>query len=283
MILDSEKPATLLAACFWLYISVIRLLVDKHKSHATGSLKAVLFDIGDTLLPARAIAEHALGIAARQLFDIGFLGDVNRFLAAYREEDSRYQGPAVNHLFSGLDICATVAKVLSVRSPLLFAGALLATYRDAVRQSIRHAPTLVAQLSEIRKQGCLLGVVTDGTTVEQTETLLRLGVIHLIDAIVVSEDVGREKPAAEMFEKALVELGIEEPSQALMVGDSLARDMAGAKALGLRTLLLCSDSCCVESVAEHPEADFAITTLDSLGDILRRHGVAVRDAISTEE
>ena len=47
---------------------------------------------------------------------------------------------------------------------------------------------------------------------------------------------GCEKPDAAIFEAALDALGAE-PSRALFVGDSLPRDMAGARALGMPHVL----------------------------------------------
>jgi putative hydrolase of the HAD superfamily len=46
--------------------------------------------------------------------------------------------------------------------------------------------------------------------------------------------VGRRKPDPEIFQRALDALGVA-PQEALFVGDTLASDIAGAAALGLRT------------------------------------------------
>lgn len=58
----------------------------------------------------------------------------------------------------------------------------------------------------------------------------------VVDALVLSYEVGSVKPAAGIFTRALDLLGVD-PAQALMVGDSW-RDDSGAAALGIRTLLL---------------------------------------------
>lgn len=58
----------------------------------------------------------------------------------------------------------------------------------------------------------------------------------LIDAVVLSYEVGSVKPDPGIFEHALGLLGTT-PEESLMVGDSW-RDDAGAAALGIRTLLL---------------------------------------------
>jgi FMN phosphatase YigB (HAD superfamily) len=53
-----------------------------------------------------------------------------------------------------------------------------------------------------------------------------------LDAAVDSAVVGAEKPDRRIFEAALSAVGVA-PSEALFVGDSLSRDMAGALALGM--------------------------------------------------
>ncbi|HEX3055851.1 MAG TPA: HAD-IA family hydrolase, partial [Gaiellaceae bacterium] len=49
-------------------------------------------------------------------------------------------------------------------------------------------------------------------------------------------EVGWRKPHPAIFERALDALGVE-PSATLFVGDTLATDVAGAAALGMRTCL----------------------------------------------
>jgi putative hydrolase of the HAD superfamily len=58
------------------------------------------------------------------------------------------------------------------------------------------------------------------------------GLTPLLSAIADSTCVGCTKPDPRVFRAALDELGVE-PARALFVGDSLPRDMAGARALGM--------------------------------------------------
>ena len=63
------------------------------------------------------------------------------------------------------------------------------------------------------------------------------GVGAHLSAAVDSAVVGCCKPDAPIFREALRKLGVE-PSEALFIGDSRERDMAGARALGMRHVLL---------------------------------------------
>lgn len=72
------------------------------------------------------------------------------------------------------------------------------------------------------------------------------GLAPHIDVAVDSAVVGAEKPDPRIFEAALSAVGAS-PAEALFVGDSLPRDMAGARALGMPHVWLSSGpglACC---------------------------------------
>jgi len=57
------------------------------------------------------------------------------------------------------------------------------------------------------------------------------------DVIVISGDVGWRKPSPKIFEKALEELHVSD-SEAVFVGDAPFHDIAGARHVGMKTVLL---------------------------------------------
>ena len=65
----------------------------------------------------------------------------------------------------------------------------------------------------------------------------RLGLDSFAEHIVVSQEVGYEKPAPEIFAIACDRLGVR-PDRVLHVGDTLIEDYQGARDAGLRALLL---------------------------------------------
>lgn len=66
--------------------------------------------------------------------------------------------------------------------------------------------------------------------------LSRAGLTDLLDAVVLSFEIGAIKPETRIFMEALDRIGVP-PERALMVGDSW-RDDGGAAQLGVRTLIL---------------------------------------------
>jgi len=80
-------------------------------------------------------------------------------------------------------------------------------------------------------------------------------ILRLVDAAVFSSDVGRRKPAPEMYRAALEALGTA-PERTLFVGDRVREDYEGPRALGMRALI-------VTAYAEERPPD-GVPTIESL-------------------
>jgi putative hydrolase of the HAD superfamily len=100
-------------------------------------------------------------------------------------------------------------------------------------------PDVVPALRELRGRGLRLVVVSNwdcslGGRLEET------GLMELLDGAVCSAVVGEAKPGRAVFLTALRLAGVG-PREALHVGDSLDVDIQGARAAGLRAVLLARD------------------------------------------
>jgi putative hydrolase of the HAD superfamily len=109
---------------------------------------------------------------------------------------------------------------------------------DVLLDSLRFTPFADAApvLAELHGAGLRLAVVSNWDC-SLKEVLSALGLAATLDAIVVSAEVGARKPAARIFQVALEQLRCE-AGEALFVGDSLETDVLGARAAGVRALLL---------------------------------------------
>jgi putative hydrolase of the HAD superfamily len=94
------------------------------------------------------------------------------------------------------------------------------------------APTLAA----LRVAGTRLAVVSNWDC-SLPSALAEVGLAAAVDAVIVSAVVGAQKPDPRIFAAALEELRCA-PEEGLFVGDSIDTDVAGARAAGLRSLLL---------------------------------------------
>lgn len=104
-------------------------------------------------------------------------------------------------------------------------------------------PEVEAHLQALRAD-YRLAILTNGAPDLQREKIESLKLGHYFDAIVVSGEVGVGKPHPNVFKAVLNQLAIS-PEQAVMVGDNLRRDVAGAHQLGMRGIWInrCKVAC----------------------------------------
>ncbi|GIU95579.1 MAG: hydrolase [Gaiellaceae bacterium] len=129
---------------------------------------------------------------------------------------------------------------------------------DMVREWERHENFLLYEdappvLEELRRHGLLIGLVSNGQR-DLEEFVAHHGLA--VDATVGSRSHGRVKPHPSIFVAALEALGVG-PAEAAMVGDSYEDDIEGARALGMRAILLDRDG-------RYPDVPDRIDTLLAL-------------------
>ena len=89
-------------------------------------------------------------------------------------------------------------------------------------------------LADVRSAGVPVGVVTNGPTDMQWAKVRNSGVADLVDAVVVSEEFGVNKPHPSIFNHALGLIG-GNPLETLFVGDNPEADIVGAGDVGMQT------------------------------------------------
>ena len=90
-------------------------------------------------------------------------------------------------------------------------------------------------LKQCKKKDLSVCAISDMQAYFQVRKLQILGVDHLVDYLVTSEEVGAEKPAPVIFETALKKMSLK-ASQAIMIGDDEEKDIQGAKSVGIKHL-----------------------------------------------
>ncbi len=108
-------------------------------------------------------------------------------------------------------------------------GERYGTERRARHDRFADGPACLEELHDSYK----LGLITNGASCLQREKLTTADLDEYFDAVVVSAEFGVAKPDPSIFKHALSLLG-SDPEQAVMIGDSLTRDVDGAIATGLK-------------------------------------------------
>jgi len=129
---------------------------------------------------------------------------------------------------------------------------------DALLGAIRFRayPEVPGVLARLRAGGARLAVVSNWD-VSLHDVLERTALRPLVDAVVISAELGVAKPDPAIFRAALDRLGAG-PDGALHVGDSLEDDVAGARAAGLDAVLVARNG------APAPEGVRAVRSLAEL-------------------
>jgi putative hydrolase of the HAD superfamily len=152
---------------------------------------------------------------------------------------------------------ALPASVAQRLSPEQVSVAMLGALRFSA-----HADAL-ATLPLLRARGLTL-IAVSNWDVSLSHVLAGLGLDRLLDGVVTSAQVGRPKPAPEVFQAALA-LARVAPQEAVHVGDDPYADTLGARAAGIRAVLLCREE---EPVATYGAAEHTISSLAQLPSVL---------------
>ncbi len=190
-------------------------------------IKAVVFDLDNTLVDFMAMKRQSVDAAIAAMIDAGLkmnVSDVKQHIdAIYNEQGIEYQ-----KVFD--ELLTTILGRIDYK--MLSAG--IVAYRRAREAALRPYPHVSATLMELVKHGVKLAVVSDAPTREAWLRLCSINFHHIFDFVVTFDDTGKHKPDPAPFRLALEMLKVE-PQEAIMVGDWADRDMVGAAAIGMKT------------------------------------------------
>ncbi|MBT3274303.1 MAG: noncanonical pyrimidine nucleotidase, YjjG family [Spirochaetales bacterium] len=80
-----------------------------------------------------------------------------------------------------------------------------------------------------------LALLTNGFSAVQRSRIAKTKTERFFDTIIISEEVGWQKPQAEIFDLVLKNLNHQEKADVLMIGDSLSSDIRGGINAGIDT------------------------------------------------
>ncbi|GCD84262.1 HAD-IA family hydrolase [Geobacillus zalihae] len=97
-------------------------------------------------------------------------------------------------------------------------------------------PFVNSVLSQLKRHSIRLGVISNWDR-SARELLERHGLTAYFDHIIISAEVGVEKPDAAIFEKALKDAGVS-GEECIYVGDNYYDDVIGSSKVGMKALLI---------------------------------------------
>lgn len=190
-------------------------------------IKAVIFDLDNTLVDFMRVKRAAVDAAVDAMIDAGLKSTkedaVKRVFNMYdREgiEDQRVFDKMLVETYGEIDYRILAAGVIG--------------YRRAKEGHLVLYPRVRQTIIELVRMNLKLGVVSDAPRMSAWTRLIFLGMDSFFDTVVANEDTGKKKPDPAPFQLALSRLHVK-PEESIMIGDWAERDMVGAKALGMKT------------------------------------------------
>jgi HAD superfamily hydrolase (TIGR01549 family) len=197
-------------------------------------VRAVIFDWGGTLTPWRTVDYVT---AWRAYADVVYPGQPERAAevaaAIVAAEEAAWTRARDEHL------AFTTAQVLMAAGVPAVEAAFVA-YRSSWEHATFTDPEVEPLMNLLRSKGLRTGVLssTAWPAAWHEELLERDRVLHLFDARVWSSDLEYTKPHREAFLAAMAAVGVDDPADCVYVGDRLYDDVSGAKAVGMRAVLI---------------------------------------------
>ncbi len=217
-------------------------------------IKAIIFDLDNTLIDFMSMKKAASKAAANAMIEAGL---------------KNYPEDLADQLFSfyldhGIESDNAFEQYLLQEYDAVNFRILAAAVNAYLKEKYLHLkpyPGVVDTLSELRRQGLKLGVVSDGLRLKAWMRLNEAGLDKYFDAVVMYQDTGKRKPAKEPFLRICADLEVG-PEECLMVGDRPERDVQGGRSVGMKTCLVSYEQ------MRHATADYEIKDFADLLDIV---------------
>ncbi len=220
-------------------------------------IKAIVFDLDNTLIDFMEMKRQAIDAAIRAMIDAGL---ELTFDEARRKIDHIYQERGIE--FQKVFDTLLYDESNKIDNKILAAGII--AYRRAREAALVPYPHVFMTLVQLIKRGIKLAVVSDAPSREAWLRLTYLNLHHLFDVVLTHEDTGEYKPSPVPFKTALERLNVD-ASEALMIGDWAERDMVGAAKVGMKTVFARYGD---TFGTEHSGADYEINDIQDLMKIV---------------
>ena len=232
-------------------------------------IKAITFDLWNTLLEDKDFTEHRINSLSRILSVEGFQIPKNDLLMAYRSASDHYRNMwEINHRHLHVDRRVEyMLKQLEIELTDDVKLSIIEEFTEAFAVDPPAFKEGVKEVLECLRENYVMGIISDtGVTPGSIirDHLRRCGMLQFFSSTVFSDEVGFCKPDSRVFEKALRELMIR-PDEAVHVGDLLRTDVAGAKNVGMKSVWLSNES---NMRYSDYTPDYVIKRLSELLDIL---------------
>lgn len=196
------------------------------------SYDVVLFDVDDTLLDFYRAETWALEATLDEFGGTRPVADyIERFRAINETVWAKYERGEATSREIRLERFVLLLAELGMDADAELVSARYVEHLGESAFTVDGARPLVSALSGLVP----MGLVTNGIGAVQRSRLAKSGLGDYFQAIVISDEVGIQKPDPGIFAVAREAVGATPTDRIIMVGDGLGSDIAGANAAGIHS------------------------------------------------
>ncbi len=223
-------------------------------------VRAILFDFDNTLVNFMEMKKRAIESAIDKMIRAGLSLSKEKALKKVRNLYKK-RGIEYQKVFDEL-LEESMGKV----EPKILAAGVVA-YRKTKDKYLKPYPNVVKTLEILRKK-FTLAIISDAPIFQVWTRLYDTNLHNYFNFVIAYETTRTKKPGELPFRLAMKKLGLK-PHELLMVGDDPRRDIAGARRLGIPTVLA-EYGCIFDVDPTKPEQkpDFKIKDIIELLDLL---------------
>jgi putative hydrolase of the HAD superfamily len=191
-------------------------------------IKAVMFDLDNTLIDFMSVKKASVDAAIDAMIGAGVKVKRGKARKIFRELYEQH-GMEHNRIFQKF------LKVAHKKVDYKVLAEGIVAYRKTQVEILKPYKDVKLTLSKLKKKGLKLAIVSDAPRINAWLRLVEMGLHNYFDVVVCFEDTGEFKHTGLPFRKALRMLKLKSEN-CVMVGDWPARDIIGAKKLGIKTI-----------------------------------------------
>jgi len=195
------------------------------------ALKSILFDLDNTLIDFLTFKKETAKAAAKAMVAQGLPMSETE---AYGKIFSTYDEKGIEYQKTFFEVLRPLN--LDINQAEKIQQAAIIAYQKKKYEILRPYPMVKPTLRKLKEKSLKLGVVSDAPRNKAWQRLVLSGLENEFDFVITHSDTQEFKPHPSPFTLALKKLGVL-PNEVLFVGDNPARDIKGARAVGMKTCL----------------------------------------------
>ena len=197
-------------------------------------VKACVFDLGNTLINDTQLTKESVRDLSQWMVDQFLIPSGEVFISNYMRANHEIDKPFISHTFGEIEFFEKTFQEMPLSG--ISANDALDKYRAILTEKI-HPDTDVVDAFTLLKEKNIRIALLSNESVHRVDTYMeKTSLRHFFDTIIVSEDIGIEKPDLRIFEETLKRLSIK-GDEMVMFGDNEISDGA-SKELGIFFVLV---------------------------------------------